>query len=111
MIFGHQHRCTQVDPQHILIVPTTQRIECIDKSIPGPGSVSITAADVAQHPHAVLVEKRERSSRCAWHNAAVNRALWRRTTPRRVAFRVIGRADSPKVFAVIRKPSSQREAK
>src|SRR5580704_547621 len=94
VILRHDHRDTQVNPQHILVVPAVKRIEGIDKTISPPGFFLVPAADIAKDAHAILIEKRKRAARGARHDAPVEGALRRRAAPSRVAFLVVGGADA-----------------
>src|SRR5439155_20493366 len=80
-----------------------------------PHTFPVRAAQMTQHPRAILEEKRKRAAGRARHDASIDRpkrpTLSRRPAPRRVALHVIGSADSPKVFAVVGETVAQREAK
>ena len=110
VIFRHEHRDAEVDSQHILVVPAVKRIERIHEAVSRPGFLFVAAANVAQDAHAIVEEKGKRAACGARHDAAVDRPLRRRAAPRRVALLVVGRADSPQVFAVVRKFVAERKA-
>src|SRR5437016_978588 len=107
MIFRHQHGDAEVEAEHVAVVPVRKRIERIAETVLRPNFFAIRPAKIAQHADAVVEEKRERTARGAGNDAAIDRtnraALRVRAAPRRVPLSVIGRADAPKISAVVGK--------
>ena len=69
---------------------------------------------MAQHPDAIVKEKRKRTASGAWNDASIHRteraAIRGRAAPRGVPIHVIRGADAPKIFAVIGKTIAQGKA-
>src|SRR5579859_4892480 len=114
IVFSHQHGDSQVEAEHIGIVPIRQGIEGVAETVLRPHLFAIRAANMTQHADAILKEKRQGAAGRARNYTAVHRtkraAIHRGTAPRGVALDVIRRADAPKIFAVIGKPIAERKA-
>src|SRR6478736_6839705 len=100
MVFGHQHRDTQVEAEYVGVVPAGQWIEGVNETVARP-RLAILRANVVQHAYAVVEEKWQRPARRAGHDAAVDGTDERRAAPRRVASHVVGRADPPEIVSVV----------
>src|SRR5262249_36981729 len=104
MVFRHQHHDPKIDSQHVGVIPPGQRIERIHKAIACPCTLSIVPAHVPQHTHTVTGQKRQRSTGRARNDTSIDGSLRWWSAPCCVPIQVVRGADSPEVFAVIRKP-------
>src|SRR5260370_4357476 len=113
LVLRHQHGNPQIDADHVRVIPAGQRIERVDIPVALTG-LRIMSADPSQHMNSVRKIEAQRTCRRARHDADVNtsdrRSLRRWTSPRNVAFLGIRGAYSPKIGAVIRKLSRERNA-
>src|SRR6266481_1252035 len=113
LVLRHQHGNPQIDADHVRVVPSSQRIEGVDIPVALPG-LRIMSADPSQDMNSVRKIEGQRTCRRARHDAAVDRSnrrsLRRRSSPRHVALLRIRGAYSPKIGAVIRKLSRERNA-
>ena len=93
MILGHEHGDSQVEAEHVRVVPVYERIEGVAIAVLGPHFAAILAAYVAQHANAVVEKKRKRATGGAWNDAAINgtkcAAIRGRASPCGVALHVI----------------------
>src|SRR5713226_3327262 len=111
VVLRHQHGDAEIDAQHVCVIPSCEWIESVHKAVFLPDLASVPATEISQHSHAIVEEKRKRATCRARDDAPIDRPLRRRAAPCRVAFHVVGSADSPEVFAIVRKTVSQRQAK
>src|SRR5229473_6188164 len=111
VVFRHQHGDAEIDAQHVRVIPSCEWIERVYKAVSLPDLASVPATEVSQHSHAVVEEKRKGATCRARDDASIDGPLRRRATPRGIAFHVIGSADSPEVFAIVRKSVAQGQAK
>src|ERR1700674_3563725 len=86
-------------------------MKSIHETVPGPRLVSVAATNIPQNADAIVKHEGQRGARSTGHHAAVDGALRRRAAPGRVSVDVVGRADSPEVFAVVGKFVAKRQAK
>jgi hypothetical protein len=47
VIFGHQHRNSQIDTEHVCVIPTIQRIEGIDEAVARPCLFTVSSPERA----------------------------------------------------------------
>src|SRR4029077_2227491 len=98
-----------INPDHIGVVPAGERVECVHKSILGPGEW-VVILDGPQYTHHRLRQKRQRSTRRTGGYRPVDRSYRWRTAPDDVAVRRIGGRDPPQIIAVRRKLLAQLQA-
>ena len=110
-VLSHDHGDPHVDTNHIRRMPARVRIEGIDQSIAFPRSFPEPFAHVSQHSDASFGQERKRTAGRRGHKCAIQRPVLRRPAPRHVAFRRIGRRDSPEIPPEFGKASPQVEAK
>src|SRR5438105_1551292 len=107
MIFRHQHGDAKIEAKDVRVVPICERVESVAEAVLGPHLFAVRAAEMAQDADAIVEEKRKGAARSARDDSAIyraNRAASRiRAAPRGVAFNVVGRADAPKILAVMRR--------
>src|SRR6266481_6489492 len=103
VIFRHQHGDAEIDAQHICVIPSCKRIESVYKAVFLPDSASVPATEISQHSHAVFEQKWQRTPCRARDDASIDGPLRWRAAPRGIPLDVIGSADSPEVFAIVRK--------
>src|SRR5207237_9285532 len=115
MIFRHQHGDAKIEAKDVRVVPICERVESVAEAVLGPHLFAVRAAEMAQHADAIVEEKRKGAAGGARDDSAIyraNRAASRiRAAPRGVAFYVVGGADAPKMFDVIRKLIVQGKTK
>src|SRR5438874_9781295 len=73
VVFRHQHGDAQINAQHVRVIPSCERIESIDEPVLLPHAFTVGAAKMAQHPHAIFEEKRQRATGGARHDASIDR--------------------------------------
>ena len=62
MVFRHQHGDSQIEAEHIWVVPVGQWIERVAEAVLRPHLFAIGAADMSQHADAIVKEKRKRTA-------------------------------------------------
>src|SRR5690349_10829557 len=114
MIFRHQHGDSEIEAEHVRVVPICERIERIAVAVLRPHLLAIRTVNMAQHADAILEQKWKRAARRAWNDAAVHGTkrtpFDRGAAPRGVAIDVIGCADAPEIFTVIGKAIAKGKA-
>src|SRR6267378_5269705 len=111
VVLRHQHGDADIDAQHVCVIPSCKRIESVYKAVFPPDLASVPATEISQDSHAVVKQKWQRTTCRARHDAPIDGPLRRRAAPCGIAFHVVGSADSPEVFAIVRKTVVQGQAK
>ena len=109
LVLGHQHGNSEIDPEHISVVPVGQRIEGIDEPVPSPG-LGIPFPNRAQHLHTIGIKKRQRAARCTRNDAAIELADPRRSSPGLISRSRVRSSNPPEMVAVVGKLLAQRKA-
>ena len=90
-VFCHEHGDANVNPDHIRVVPTRERIKDVNQAIAAPRALlSVAAPNVTENLDAVIIKKDQGTAGRTWDDAAIDFAQRGRASPCLVADRAVG---------------------